>query len=110
MIVENDRDQCDRQHQTGDDAKPEFEPHRKERDLTADALSLAVAAIKIVRKDGQRGAEKQLKHGSAPRSWQHRLSPGLALPQQPREPCFHLSSRYLASPPLRRPAGRRRFS
>ena len=57
MKIENDRDQRDRQHQTGNDAKSEFEPHRKERDLMAEALSLPVAAIEIVRKDGQRGAE-----------------------------------------------------
>jgi hypothetical protein len=51
-------------------------------DLLAQALSLPVAAIKIVRKDRQQRAQKQLKHGSAPRSWVRLLSSPPALPQQ----------------------------
>src|SRR6266567_2501672 len=95
MKIENHRNQSDGQHQTADDAPPQFEPYRIECDLVAEALSLAVAAIKIVRKDGQRGAEKQLKHGCAPRSWQRRLSWCLALPQQPRERRFRRRSQLL---------------
>src|SRR5260370_26328219 len=90
---------------TGGDAPPQFEPHRIECDLLAEALSLPVAAIKIVRKDGQQGAEKQLKHGSAPRSWRPRLSAHPGLPQQRRERCLHPPS-----PPLPPRAERRRVS
>src|SRR5258708_28609268 len=80
MIVEDHRDQRDREHQAADDAKSQLEPNRIERDFVAEALSLPVAAIEIVRKDGQRGAEKQLKHGSAPRSWSRRPSSYPAVP------------------------------
>src|SRR6266403_1652289 len=69
VIIEDHRDQRDREHETGDDAKSQFEPNRIERDLVAEALSLPVAAVEIVRKYRQKRAEKQLKHGSSPRSW-----------------------------------------
>ena len=74
VIVEDHRDQRDREHQAGDDAKSQFEPHRKQRDLLADPLALPVAAIEIIRKYRQQRTEEQLKHGRAPRSWRHRPS------------------------------------
>ena len=63
MIVEDHRDQRDREHQAGDDAKSQLEPHRKERDLLADPFALPVAAIEIIRKYRQQRAEEQFKHG-----------------------------------------------
>ena len=51
MKIEDHRDQRDREHQASDDAPPQFEPDRKERDFVAEALSLPVAAIEIVRQD-----------------------------------------------------------
>src|SRR2546423_15704319 len=68
MKIEDHRDKRDREHQAGDDAKPQFEPNRIQRDLAADALALPVTAIEIVRKDRQQRAEEQLKHGSLPPS------------------------------------------
>ena len=75
MEIEDHCDQRDGEHETGDDAPSQFEPHRIERDLVAETLSLPVAAIEIVRKYRQQRAEKQLKHGPAPRSWPRRASP-----------------------------------
>ena len=49
MKIEDHRDQRDGEHQAGDDAKSQFEPDRKERDLVAEALALPIAAIEIVR-------------------------------------------------------------
>ena len=66
VVVEDHRDQPDGEHQAGSDAPPEFEPDRVERDLLADPLSLAIAAIEIVRQDRQQRAEKKLKHRSSP--------------------------------------------
>ena len=72
MIIEDHRDQRDGQHQAGDDAKSQLEPDRIQRDFVPDALSLPIAAVEIVRKYRQERAEKQLKHGCAPRSWRSR--------------------------------------
>lgn len=66
MVVEDNRDQTDGEHQAGDDAVPQFERHLVERDLPAEALSLGIAAVEVIRDNRQQGAEKKLKHGSAP--------------------------------------------
>ena len=55
MKVEDHRDQRDREHQASDDAISQFEPDRIERDFVADALSLPIAAIEIIRKYRQQG-------------------------------------------------------
>ena len=45
--------QPDREHQAGDDAPAQLEPHRVERDLLTDPLTLGIAAEEIVRGDDQ---------------------------------------------------------
>src|SRR5205085_6638579 len=66
MEIENERDQRDGQHQAGNDAPPELEPDRVERDLPAEALSLREVAVEIIRKDRHQRAQDDFKHGSAP--------------------------------------------
>ena len=66
MKVEDHRDQRDREHQAADDAKSQLEPNRIERDFVAEALSLPIAAIEIVRKDREGGAEEKFKHCPSP--------------------------------------------
>ena len=46
MIVEDHRDQRDREHQAADDAISQLEPNRIERDFVAEALSLPIASVK----------------------------------------------------------------
>src|SRR3954447_1560363 len=92
MKIEDQRNQRYGQHQAGDDPPAQFEPYRKERDLAAQALSLHVAAIEVIGKDRQEGTQKQLKHGSLPRSWRRRRSPYPALPGQLRERRFRRPS------------------
>src|SRR5207302_9933880 len=108
MEVEDDRDQGHRQHQTTNDAKPQFEPYREKRNLVAEALSLPVAAIEIVGEDRQERAEKELKHGCAPRSCQYQVwrSRPLARPARVLPP----QERRLRRAPLRRRTERRRSS
>ena len=108
MIVEDHRDQRDREHQAGDDAKSQLEPHRKERDLLADPLALPVAAIKIIREDGQQRTEEQFKHGPAPRSWRHRPSRCGPWPRQLRQRAQRLQPAARSGPVRaeRRPSSR----
>src|SRR3954469_19455663 len=77
MIVEDHRDQRDREHQAGDDAEPQFEPHGKQRNLVTEALSLPITTIEIVRQYRHERAEDDLKHDPAPRSWRRRRWCGL---------------------------------
>ena len=48
MIVEDHCNQPDGEHQACDDAPAQFEPHREERDLLAEALALADDVISHV--------------------------------------------------------------
>src|SRR4029078_13557725 len=66
VVVEDHGDQGHRQDQATRDPPAQFEPHRIKIDFLAQALSLRIATIKIVRHNGEKGAEKKLKHASAP--------------------------------------------
>jgi hypothetical protein len=56
MEIEDQRDQGDRQHQAGDDAPPQFEPHGEQGNFSAEPFALCVAPIKIVRQYRQQRA------------------------------------------------------
>src|ERR671910_3088889 len=68
MIVEHHCDQADGEHQAGGYPPSQLVPHGVERDFLAEPLALNIAAIKIVRENRQKRAEKQLKHRSVPGS------------------------------------------
>ncbi len=53
MIIEDHRDQTDREDKTGCDAPTQFEPDRVESDLLAQALSLHVPPEEVIRQDCQ---------------------------------------------------------
>ena len=62
MVVEDDCDQEDRQHQTSRDAPSQFEPYRVQRDLPTDPLVLHVAPVEIVGNDREQGAQDEFQH------------------------------------------------
>src|SRR5262249_32373060 len=110
MVVKDDRDQADGEHDAGCYSPPQLEPHGVERYLLAEALSLPVTTVQIVGNDRKEGAEHELKHGPAPSAALNRprLLPG-------RGSCYRpswLRPRFPAAPqppalsrPSRRPKG-----
>src|SRR5262249_4007107 len=112
MIVENRRDQADREHQTRHYSPAKLEPHGEKRDLLAEPLSLPIAPVRIIRNNREERTEHKLKHGPAPfaasgrsrASARRRRRQPPAWPRPPAEP-LTLPPPASPPPPSRRAVG-----